>query len=309
MPQRTIGLLMAVTTALSWAVLAIALKAALLTYSSGTIVWVRMFVAALLMVAFFAFTRRHWLSILIKPGWQSVLCALLLAVNYYGYMKGVELTSASNAQILIQLAPLSFALSSIYLYREIPTRVQWLGMTVALAGFGFFFWDQILNSMDNLSRFQAGNLWILLAAGTWVVFALMQKSLLKVYAPQQLNMLVYLVSAIALAPTANFRDLANTTWPSALLMAFLAINTIIAYGALSEALMRIPAAHVSMIIAVNPLLTIFLMTMLTQMEVEWIHGEQIHWRGYLGALLVVTGVILTVRRRAALSPPPTPSTI
>lgn len=301
--------MMATITALSWAVLAIALKAALLTYSSGTIVWVRMVIAAVLMVGIFAITRRHWLSILIKPGWQSVVCALLLSVNYYGYMKGVELTSASNAQILIQLAPLSFALSSIYFYREIPTRVQWIGMSVALMGFGFFYWDQILNSMGNLHRFQTGNLWILAAAATWCVFALMQKSLLKIYAPQQLNMLIYLVSALALAPTATVSELSATTWPSALLVAFLAINTIIAYGALSEALMRIPASHVSMIIAVNPLATIFIMTTLTQMEVEWARGEDIHWRGYLGALLVVTGVILTVSRARRLSPQPSRSTL
>jgi drug/metabolite transporter (DMT)-like permease len=64
-----------------------------------------------------------------------------------------------------------------------------------------------------------------------------------------------------------------------------------------------------MIIAVNPLLTIFLMTILAQMEVEWFASEQIHWRGYLGALLVVTGVILTVSRLGRLSVPKSPSTI
>src|SRR5437868_896126 len=101
MQTRTVGLLMACTTALSWAVLAIALKVALLTYSTGTIVWVRMVVAAALLIGLFAFTRRKWLSILYKPSWQSVVCALLLSVNYYGFMKGIELTSASNAQILI----------------------------------------------------------------------------------------------------------------------------------------------------------------------------------------------------------------
>lgn len=312
MQTRTVGLLMAVTTALSWAVLAIALKAALLTYSTGTIVWVRMVVASVLVIGLFAIFRRQWLSILIKPSWQAVFCALLLATNYYGFMKGIELTSASNAQILIQLAPLSFAFLSIYVYREKPSPIQWTGMLTALMGFGFFFWDQILHSMSNLGRFHTGNMWLLVAAGTWCVFALMQKSLLKVYAPQQLNMLIYLVSAIVLTPSATASELSATTWPTGLLIVFLAVNTVVAYGALSEALMRIPASQVSMIIAVNPLLTIFLMTILAQMEVEWIRGEEIHWRGYLGALLVVTGVILTVSRSKVnrrLSPSESRSTI
>jgi len=300
---------MAGITALSWAILAIALKAALHTYSSGTIVWVRMAVAAAIMIGFALIWRPKWLKIFKAPPWQMVLGAVLLAGNYYGYMKAVELTTASNAQILIQFSPLTFAVASIFLYKEIPTRDQVMGMLLALCGFGFFWWDQLLNAVDNLANYHTGNLWIALAVVTWVIFALLQKSLLKNYAAQQLNMLTYLVAAVVLLPTSTMHELPNTTWPSFWLMAFLSINTIIAYGALSEAIARIPAAHVSMIIACNPLVTLFLMTTLAQMEVEWIKPEPIHWRGYLGALLVVAGVILTVGRSGRLSRRKSPPTL
>ncbi len=285
---------MATATALSWAVLAIALKFALHTFSSGTIVWIRLSLAFGLLLAFALVKRPGWLSILKRPPVLGLAAGAFIAGNYFGFMKGIELTTASHAQILIQLAPLSFAVLSVILYGEIPSLIQKIGMAVALLGFGFFYWDQLLLSWDKVAQFQEGNLWLIFAAILWTLFALIQKRLLHAYRPQQFNLLIYGLSALILLPTANFQEFSTAGVGDWLLVLFLSLNTIVAYGALSEALLRIPSSHVSMIISVNPLLTIFLMTILTQMEVGWIAGEPIGWRGLTGALLVVIGVISTV---------------
>ena len=217
-------------------------------------------------------------------------------------MKGIELTSASNAQIMIQLAPMGFVLLSIFALKEKPTLVQIIGMLCALTGFAFFFWDQILVSLDRVAAFKACNVWIVTAALSLSVYALLQKILIRKYQPQQFNLLTYGLAALFLFPMANLSELFPLTWLKAGLLLFLSLNTVVAYGAFSEALKRIPSTHVSMIISLNPLLTLDIMTYLTQIQVEWIHGEPIHWRGFLGALLVVLGVITTVASRPALSP-------
>ncbi|MGE0526440.1 MAG: DMT family transporter [Bdellovibrionales bacterium] len=300
---------MATTTALSWAVLAIALKYALQTFSSGTIVWLRMALAFVLLLSYFLFRGRPALKVLKRPPLGWVLAALLLAANYYGFMKGIELTTASNAQIMIQLAPLSFAFLSIFIFKEVPTLVQVGGMLLALSGFGFFYWDQILVSWEHIESFQEGNLWLGIGSATWAVFALIQKFTLKDHKAVDFNLLVYGVSAFALLPIADLGELSRLSWSSGALILFLGLNTVVAYGAFSEALSRIPASHVSMIIAMNPLLTLAIMTYLTQIQVEWIQGEPIHWRGFLGALFVVGGVILTLAAPARLSRLKTSSTI
>jgi drug/metabolite transporter (DMT)-like permease len=309
MSPRAVGLLMATLTALCWAVLAIGLKLSLQFMSSGTIVWIRMAIAFALLFAIFAWKRRDWLSILRHPPALGLLAGVLIAANYFGFMKGIELTNASNAQIMIQSAPLSFALISIFLYKEIPTRMQAFGLLLALTGFGFFYWDQILQAVDDLERFRLGNMWILMGAATWTAFALLQKKLMKTYKPQQFNILIYLVSAILIFPTADLPELARLDVLGWLLVLFLALNTVVAYGALSEALIRIPASHVSVIISVNPLLTLAIMAYLTQTDVQWIKTEPIHWRGYLGAVLVVIGVICTIAGPGRLSPKHEPSKI
>lgn len=292
---------MATVTALSWAVLAVALKYSLQFFSSGTIVWVRMVLAFAILGALFVWHRPEGLRILKQPPWLGLLAGVLIACNYFGFMKGIELTSASNAQIMIQIAPMSFAILSIFIFGETPTPLQLTGMLTAISGFGFFYWDQILVSLHNVERFQSGNLWLLFAAATWAVYALIQKSLMKKWKPQEFNLLVNLVSAVALFPTAHLSDLHGLDLGGALMLFFLAMNTVIAYGAFAEALARIPASLVSVVISVNPLLTLAIMTYLTQIEVQWISAEPIHWRGFLGAALVVAGVIVTVTAKPRLS--------
>jgi drug/metabolite transporter (DMT)-like permease len=291
---------MAITTALNWAVLAIVLKFSLHTLPLGSVVWARMALAFVLLAVIFLWHRPGALRILYHPPWLGLIAAAGIACNYFGFMKGVELTGASNAQIMIQIAPLSFAVVSVFIFREIPTRLQLAGLLIAAAGFGFFYWDQMLVSMRELGRFQGGNLWLILAAMTWTLYAVLQKKLLKFHRPQELNLLIYGASALLLLPSAELGHLFNMPhfgWIEVGVLAFLALNTVVAYGALTEALARIPAREVSVILAMNPLLTLAIMAYLARAKVAWISAEPIAWRGLLGAFLVVAGVILTVSAR------------
>lgn len=288
---------MSVITAISWAVLAIALKYALHFASSGTIVWIRMAVAFLCLLAYYAIRGRGKLSILVQPPFIAIVAGLGLALNYWGYMKGVELTNASTAQIMIQLAPMTLVLIGIFYFKETPSSLQTLGFISALCGFGLFYWDQVLVHTTDHAQFTEGNIWIIIAAAGWALFAAIQKVLLSRFSAQQFNMLIYGISVLALAPLAHFAEMLNwSPWVWVLMIA-MGLNTLIAYGALSEAIKRIPASHVSIIITANPLLTIFLMAVMTYIEVHWIEPEPIDWRGYLGAALVVCGVALTVWKK------------
>ena len=64
--------------------------------------------------------------------------------------------------------------------------------------------------------------------------------------------------------------------------------------ALVEAMRLIPASKVSLIITCNPLLTILMMDLMAVYGLDFITPEPLEWRGYLGALLVVAGVVTAV---------------
>jgi drug/metabolite transporter (DMT)-like permease len=79
---------------------------------------------------------------------------------------------------------------------------------------------------------------------------------------------------------------------------FLGANTLIAYGCMSEALKYIPANKVSMIITLNPIITIATMELLKPFQLQWPAPEKTTFIGFFGACLLVLGVILSIKKLA-----------
>ncbi len=308
------GLALAAFTGVCWAVLAIGLKYALHFSSSGTIVWMRMAWAIVLLTAFFFIKDPKSIGrIFKKTPLMAIGAGTFLAANYFTYMKGLEMTSASNAQIMIQLGPISFLLIGVWIFEEVLQLTQWLGVVIALAGFGLFNWDQLLVSIGQVqnggSTYLMGNAWLLVGGFVWAVFAAFQKRLIQKHGwkPQELNLIIYALSTVLLAPMANFSELLEFNAYQMFILFLLGLNTLLAYGAFAEANKLAPASYVSLIISCNPLLTIAILKILENMGSNIVSPEPILWRGYLGAALVVAGVSIAVSFKKKTRPPPTPA--
>lgn len=314
MSSHTRGLIFAASTGLCWAILAVGLKYALQFSSSGTIAWARMIVSFSIMFAYYAYKNPKLLQrVLLHPPKKLLLAGFFLGCNYYGYMRGIDLTNASNAQVMIQIGPLTLILIGIFFFKEHLQMAQWVGIALAFCGFVFFNWDQILVAFEHSDRYIAGNIWILFSAITWAIFAAIQKYVMvndvnKHWPPQVINLLIYGVCCITLLPTASMAEFAPLTSWQWFVLFLLGVNTLIAYGAFGEAMQLIPASHVSLIITLNPLLTIFFVHLFTSLlGLTFIQPEPIHWRGAVGALLVVSGVAIAVsfRKKKAAQTAPT----
>ena len=292
MSRFSVGILYAVICGLCWAVLAIGLKYALGFASTGNVAWLRMSIAFAILFIAFAFNSKQSLKKIFLSTPKSILIAgLFLSFNYYGYMTGLELTSASNAQIMIQTGPLALLFAGIFYFKEQMRFIQWIGVFIAGLGFLLFNWDQLIVSAGHQDVYLIGNVWIVTAALAWTIFAALQKIQLgKNWTPQMINLVIYGICSVALLPTANLSELAPLNLHQWLVLFALGLNTVIAYGAFGEAMQRIPASYVSLIITLNPLVTILIMTVLTETGLNFVSHEPIFWRGYLGAFLVVVGV-------------------
>ncbi len=290
MNSYKVGILFAACTSLCWAILAIVLKYALDFVDSGSIVWFRMCTAAICLILFFSIKNPKQLKILWNPPRLAVIAALCLAANYFSYMKGLELTSVSNTQIIIQLATVFLILAGIFYFKETLSSLQWTGVSVAVCGFSLFYWDQLLHFSDNLQTYFYGSLWIVFASVVWTAFAVLQKKLSQKWHPQQLNILTYVIAAIALTALANFSNLAKLNFQQWLVLIALGFNTIIAYGCLGESLKRIPASYVGFIIALDPLATLLIMQVMESYNISIIEHELLHLHDWIGAILVVAGI-------------------
>ena len=297
-PDRRFGLLMAGTTALLWGFLAIALKVAVADVDVPTIVWFRFTFAFTALALIVGRRRPGRLAILKRPPPLAVLAGACLLTNYLGFISAVDRTTPSNAQVLIQVAPLLLAGLGVVCFGERLARAQLIGVALAVGGFALFHSDQLGRLLGATERYREGNLMVLGAAVAWAGYAVLQKLLSRRgHAPQDLNLVFYALPALVLLPVVRFEQLAALTPGGWVLMVFLGLNTLVAYGALGEALKRLPAHEVSLVITLNPLITLVTMAILGALEVTWIAPDRVGPVGWIAALAVVSGVIQVLRHR------------
>ena len=206
MSNHSKGLMMISITAVLWGILAIVLKYALQRFSGNTIIWFRFTFSLVFLAGYYLIHRPQFFEILIKPPILGILAGLAMAGNYLGFTSGVALTSPSNAQILIQISPLLVAVVGVVYFKERLTLLQKSGFGIAAAGFLLFYWDQLHHLVISSQQYSRGNLWIIFAAITWAFFAVCQKLLVRIWAPQQTNLLIYLVAALIFSPLAVFHE-------------------------------------------------------------------------------------------------------
>ena len=298
MSLRNKGVLYALAAALIWGFLAIALKVALNHVPALTIVWIRFVVAFSVLWLVLFFKQKSALQVMRRPPVWALVAAVALAFNYVGYIKGLNLTTPSNAQVVIQVAPLLLIVVGIIIYKEKVSLRQGMGFLAAIIGFALFYRDQISQLLGSHESYLSGIVWVVAAALAWVVYASLQKNLVQVHHAQGLNLLIYLVPAILLIPTVDFNILGDLSFPVWILMILLGLSTLLAYGAIAEAFRFLPANKVGIIVTINPIVTIITMSILTSIGVDWIDPERISFYGFLGAALILAGVITaTIARK------------
>ena len=270
------------------------MKVALNTVEPVVVVWFRFVIAFVLLFSYFLVRDRQKLSIIKKPPILIILAATFLTVNYLGFANGVNLTSPGNAQIFIQLGPISLAIVGIVIFKERLSIRQMLGFLVAGAGLTFFYRDQLKNLLGNEDVYIAGVLWLILAALTWTGYASLQKKLVQKHHAQQLNLIIFGLPVLILLPFIDFSGFVDLTPGLWMLLIFLGVNTIIAYGCLAEAFKYTEANKISVIITLNPIITFVAMSILGSTDLDWIDPEVLTVYGIIGAMFVIFGVIMVV---------------
>lgn len=293
--QWKLGLMMALVTAGCWATLPLVLKMSLVVLDPMTLTWFRFLFAAIFMLFWLGAKKQLGAyRVLDKKRWALMsLAALLLIGNYVGYLLGVQFTSPSNAQLLIQMAPLLMALGGIFIFKERYTRGQWLGLGIIVTGLLLFFNDQFGNQFISKQNYLLGVLSLFLAAVSWAGYALLQKQLLMKLPSQHILGFIYAFAALALwsfAKPSSLLPLDGLHWA---LLLFCCINTLVAYGAFAEALVHWQASRVSAVLAMTPLLCLLAVSAVHSLWPQYIAPEHVTTLGIVGALLVVVGSALS----------------
>jgi RarD protein len=289
-----LGITYASITALLWGFLPILMKIALQEFSSGSIVWFRFTFAFIVLFLFLKVRKKQPEKIICSPPGLGILGGIFLAGNYYYFLKGVEVSSPSNAGILIQIAPVLLVFLGVVLFKERFNWRQGIGLTVAAVGFVLFYRDQ--SQQWGSEVYTDTSVYMVAAAVLWVGYMVFQKKLSVDYEAHFLNLLVYGTAALVLIPVAIWTDFNNSSFGSWALMVFLGVNTLLAYGCLAEAVNHIPLWLISVVITLNPFITLTVMHILPMVAPDWVAPEIIGLWGYIGACTAICGVVMVLRR-------------
>ena len=288
-----LGLALALTTALLWSVLPIALKLLLGQMDAFSITWYR-FVAAAVILGAFQMKRNALpdVRLLGRHGWLLLGVAIVgLMGNYVLYLVGLDFITPGAAQMVIQLAPVLLLIGGLVIFRERFSLLQWLGMAALIFGLALFFNHRLVELFTELGDYASGVLIIIVSAVAWAAYALAQKQLLKQLASEDVMLLIYAAGVLVFLLPADIGSVLEINQLGWLLLIFASLNTLIAYGAFAEALDHWEASRVSAVLAITPLLTLAWMALLAPM-ISSIEPEPLNQLSLIGAALVVGGSML-----------------
>ena len=286
-----LGLALSLLTVLLWGVLPIALKIMLQVLDVYTLTWFRFAIAFGLLAIYLALRRK-------LPSLQQLrstslgllaIATIFLAVNYLLFLQGLALTSANNAEVLIQLAPVLFGLGAIAIFKERYTLRQWAGMAVLVLGFVLFFNEQLRTLITGASNYLIGSSLIIIAAAAWAVYALAQKQLLQQLSSANVMLIIFGGCALMFSPVATPQKIFTISPLYLATLLFCGLNTLIAYGAFAEALENWEASRVSAVISLAPLCTLVAVEIVSSLMPNLIPPEPLTILGIVGAILVVAG--------------------
>lgn len=288
-----LGLALSLLTVFLWGVLPIALIVTLQKLDVYTLTWFRFLVSFALLAAYLA--ARKQLPSVEKlrslPLGLFAIAIVFLAINYLLFVQGLALTSASNAEVLIQLAPVLMGLGGIFVFKERYTLRQWAGLGVLTLGFVLFFHEQLRALLGAPTKYLLGSGIIIIAAIAWAIYALAQKQLLQKLPSSNIMLLIYGSCALLFSPFASPQKLLTLTPLHWGVLIFCALNTIVAYGAFAESLEHWEASKVSAVLALAPLITLLAVWAVALFTPTLIAPEHLTVLGVFGAILVVGGAV------------------
>lgn len=288
-----LGLALSLVTVFMWGILPLALSVTLQVLDVYTLTWFRFLMAFGLLVLYLA--ARQQLPSLQQLRSASLkllaIATVFLGLNYLLYLQGLDQTSPTNAQVLIQLAPVLLGLGALAVFKERYTLRQWSGLGILAVGFTLFFHEQLKIVLTKPSTYLLGNCIIVLAAAAWAVYALAQKQLLQKLPSTTIMLVIYGGCAISFTPVATPQPILTLSPLHLSLLLFCGLNTLIAYGAFAEALEHWEASQVSAVLALTPLVTLSSVWVASRFVPTLIAPERWTVLGLLGAVLVVCGSI------------------
>lgn len=169
--QAGIGILLALTTAICWGALPIAMKQVLEVMEPPTIVFYRFLMASIGLGAILAVKKRlPPLRVFRKPRWLILLAVATAGLfgNFILFSSSLQYLSPTASQVIGQLSPVGMMVASVFILKEKMRSTQVVGALMLLSGLVMFFNTSLVEIFTKLTDYTWGVIFGVGAATVWV---------------------------------------------------------------------------------------------------------------------------------------------
>ena len=227
--------------------------------------------------------------------WRFAVCGLTgVAVNQLFFFKGLELTSLSNASIIMTTNPIMVLIMSAFMLKVKPDKRKKTG--VFLGALGAILLIVLSNSVEVSSGSVLGDLFILINALSYAVYLVLVKPLMVKYNPLTVITLVFTIGMVFVFPF-GFESARSISWDNFTTWQWFSVGfvivatTFLAYLLNIFALARVTPTQASTYIYLQPVMAIFFAWVFSKILNESYHSEITPLK-VISALLIFVGIYL-----------------
>ncbi len=172
--QAGIGIILALTTAMCWGALPIAMKQVLEVMEPPTVVFYRFLMASIGLGAILAIKGKlPPLRIFRKPRWLVLLAIATggLFGNFILFSSSLQYLSPTASQVIGQLSPVGMMVASVVILKERMRGTQVVGALMLLSGLVMFFNTSLIENLYPPDGLHMGVIFGVAAATVWVAMA------------------------------------------------------------------------------------------------------------------------------------------
>ena len=262
---------------------------------AGISFWRAVFVVLLLLPFVYKGLRAQWRVLL--ANWRLIfgIGIAQFAVGQVMLYLGLETTTAVNAGLILGVQPALTAILAWLMIGERLTRLQWVGVVVAMAGVSAIILRGELGSLASL-QFVIGDIWVGVAAIGWAIYAPFIRRLPRELSPFVVITATTLTGGIGLLPlylgeVYVLGIVTEPTWETLAIIGYIAVfGTIVGVVGWNIGITRLGAGRASTFLYLIPVFTVFLGVGAL--------GEGFHLYHVVGMVLVFAGVAITNRAGA-----------
>ena len=256
--------------------------------------FIRFLLVSIFFVLFFRLSPFN-LALKLRDNFGNIFLMALSGVFLYGvfFLFALRFTKASDVSLISGANPIITAIIAYFLLRERTGSLGAAGIFLSFVGVAFIVSDGSFKTFLTMD-FNIGDLFMLVATTMWAFYSVItKKALLRldifeaVCLTSFLGALMFLPLAVLFGNLFGFLGYPLRGWLSIMYMVF--FSTIFAFSAWYRGIEKIGAARSSVFVNLVPVFGVITSVFLLK--------ENLRFSEFIGGALVITGVVLTNKKR------------